>query len=327
MRDEDDDERPRDAAAAGASTRTLAIMTGIITAMVGLNTLVVSCTSGRLETAAREQRQAEVEEQFWLERFRELDEIQGSTVLSDKQKVQRVRFQVRLAAARRINQSPMLNESMRRRFAIAHALDSEFGTYVSNMPPPLGAAANDADYGFTEAARLATAGDSSESSAGGDDVAITTNATPYTRQNLIQLSPSVANRWDFDIFWCASQDEAVADANFRIALRVGEYLRDANGTFSDERFGRVRVRVLPVSLQGRGYPQENDGLSIGYDRRNADELALATEVANALAGEETVQLSFLLRPKVQRTRWYLSMFICGDRTAPRRDSPAATPAK
>lgn len=122
--------------------------------------------------------------------------------------------------------------------------------------------------------------------------------------------PSAATRWgnyDFDIFWCEASDASAEQAAKAITAAL----------IQQGAQGRVRTRVLPTARNNDpGY--RNDGFLVAYnddeEKIAEDLMKIAGTAANTVFGNAPT-----FGPKVskQKTKWYLSAFVCPDAYPPR----------
>ncbi len=153
------------------------------------------------------------------------------------------------------------------------------------------------------------------------DLSASAPALPFPRRDLVELSGLSKTGWDIDLFWCERRPvgddrqtvltaDLDSDRNFAEALGLGQKLAaraNANEPLGGQKIGRVRVRILPETLQSN---EKYDGLSGGlYLMSDSDaETALANRIWE-LDKRLTVQRKDALigQPK---TDWYVSGFFC-----------------
>ncbi len=104
---------------------------------------------------------------------------------------------------------------------------------------------------------------------------------------------------DYDIFWCERSGEIAKNQAGLIA----------NQLKSEGAKGRVRVRELPASVNSKsGYKVSGYTIRMGKSEiRQANALKKLSEQVLANQGYST---EFNLQPSRQKTRWYLSAYVC-----------------
>jgi hypothetical protein len=128
------------------------------------------------------------------------------------------------------------------------------------------------------------------------------------------LSMGLASGWDIDVFWCAGGGAQTEAANYSVALDRARSLAAAATAQTQiapgVRLGRVRVRVLPEARQGLipGTRVINAALGDGHQMRaEASEAAAAERIAAFLNRKQPPFQPFQSQT---RTPWYLSLFAC-----------------
>lgn len=112
----------------------------------------------------------------------------------------------------------------------------------------------------------------------------------------------VSSGWRIDMFWCARPSAVEEAAQFAQACNAYKALTAQKTVGDGKPLGRVRLRRLPASLQGKGYP--TSGSFVRYDSGDLEEQLLAQAIASQMPGAS-------VQPAHSGTRWYLSTFSCG----------------
>lgn len=114
-------------------------------------------------------------------------------------------------------------------------------------------------------------------------------------------TPAKLGHYDFDVFWCeASGPQAEMGAQ---AIGAALTSRGAQG--------RVRIRVLPANRnEDPGY--QHNGFVIRYNAPEEQDMSrMLKEIADeALQSVYDREMTFRARESAQKTRWYLSAFVC-----------------
>ncbi len=105
--------------------------------------------------------------------------------------------------------------------------------------------------------------------------------------------------WDYDVFWCETSGE---NARIQASLIVDQLKQEGAK-------GRIRVRELPASVNAKsGY--KISGYAI---RRSENEVAQANalkDLSEGVLSQQGYTPVFNVQPTSQKTRWYISAFIC-----------------
>lgn len=128
---------------------------------------------------------------------------------------------------------------------------------------------------------------------------------------IISYSGASEAGWDLDIFWCRGPRQ---DVDFRRAEMLGRELgamaEDGRAIAPGVRLGRVRTRPASVAYQRQpASPAARSWVVADASPGEAEAAAAARASANILLGHELLGMG---RSGGAPTRWYLSMFLCGD---------------
>ncbi len=105
--------------------------------------------------------------------------------------------------------------------------------------------------------------------------------------------------FDYDIFWCESSGRAAKEQAGIIA----------NQMKADGAKGRVRVRELPNSVNAKsGY--KVSGYSIRMGKSELRQANALKEMSEEVLDSNGFNADFVLQPTRQRTKWYLSAYVC-----------------
>jgi len=299
------DDDPKSQGAPQAPTRMIAIAATVITALVGLNTLVVSCSSEKMARAQALRQANDAKEQFWRGMFSDLSET--LSLPEGNARTARLIVLNQLLSTHKEDGGPYAE--YRANFVTL------FNASISQEEKSSLAVNKAKGLDYKTSVRRSNSGELINSS---DDVALENVGEVIIKQPLVQLTASSASKWDIDVFWCdgANETSPTGRKNFRDAMEVGKALKklaDADAYVGGERLGRIRVRVLPYDLQDSSPYKDNSKMQvIRYSESN--EKKLAEDLRNLDWGE----LKFQVGPSVTPTPWYLSMFICS------RNNSAAT---
>lgn len=136
------------------------------------------------------------------------------------------------------------------------------------------------------------------------------------------LSAGSPTGYDIDVFWCAGDREA---DNAAVAQRAAVSLAAKADTLQPVgpgvRFGRVRLRPLPIALQTQGSYADR-GYRIVYDLGPGDRAA-ASAVKSVL--DASSPPAFTPGTSDKPSKWYVSVFVCPAASAHVPTTPAATP--
>lgn len=105
--------------------------------------------------------------------------------------------------------------------------------------------------------------------------------------------------WDYDIFWCSSSGES--------AREQAQLIRDQLENEGAE--GRIRVRELPPSVNAKS-EYKISGYAIRRGEDEIDQAKALEKLSERVLSENGYPASFEQQPTSQRTRWYISAFVC-----------------
>lgn len=314
----------------GASAKTLGFFTGIISFMVGVNTLVVSCSNDRAAKLQAASTYVAAEEKFWTDRYTE----QAAVLAMEKgnpDRLQRLKLLYVLGMTHAFDPARAGDDQARIFETRFNALKNHFAKLFEQKENFTENENNEIsllsfDIGQTLA--QAEVGESGNSPVRASDQQITIISSEdigsAPRNNLLQLTLGNQNGYDFDIFWCDASDNAMAQQNYDDALTAGNALAtmaNENQRIYGQSIGRVRVRVLPIARQGGQYPSPFDPRTSGLSIRPDASIDAEKEIANALLELPTWKDGGYRRvDSTTNSQWYISMFVCH---APATSSNAA----
>ena len=335
----------------GASAKTLGFFTGIITIVLGINTLVVGCSNRKIEEEKSHREYIQAEEDFWAKKYAEFADI----VRMDPGKADRMsllrsayfnagmhffdpnragiqadslrakafyQMQIVYLSNFQLERGVLIQSEYEELNDISKLVDrstDEFEEKNIEFRREHESLMNRRIVPFSVSQTRTEQSNDYRPNAPTTDQPTTgaaTTGTPPTnfRPSENILATGVPTGYDFDIFWCDATENAVAQRNYDEALRSGNALAakaNRNGTIAHQAIGRVRVRMLPIELQGQGYPSPMDsrtqGLSIRPDSRFATENTIASELLNM---EPWKSAGYRPLPGSSASQWYISMFVC-----------------
>jgi hypothetical protein len=317
----------------GTRTGFLGMAAILATALVGFNTLVISCSTERASRDAAQLHQIEERERFWTDAMRELsDVLRARAEAGNSSSTTSWELRCRLLAQRtapfvedkaresseaadgEIELSPVLLALDNRVFALQKA----FVDQISNSDLvgfPCATIYQSARHDNIDARRDAS---TIIAGAGAQATAVTEAIT--ARQDLIELTPLSDTGWDIDVFWCERSNEPWAsDQNFTNALDLGRRLlregRDSGG-LDGHTLGRIRIRMLASFLQvEQPYSDYASSRYLVWETSQDEEKGLAEAIITRLdRGLEAHPVT--PGPSIPVTEWYVSVFYCGAGTPP-----------
>lgn len=105
--------------------------------------------------------------------------------------------------------------------------------------------------------------------------------------------------WDYDIFWCERSGESAKDQAGLIANQLKA--EGANG--------KIRVRELPASVNAKsGY--KVSGYTIRMGKSEIKQGNALKKMSEHILSDQGYTAEFNLQPTRQKTRWYLSAYVC-----------------
>jgi len=311
-------------------TQRVGVVGGLIAALVGLNTLVTSCSREQSQRYAEFRAAAGAEEATWRGLYNDyLATFDKDINETDRQK----RL---IAIADLANREPPTF----REFQLGYLRDDKDSKAaaidrIARMKQGLLKAIGNPDSSGEQVVQVIAQNEKRAADATAirprDDseaaqvvqqatvaaARITPSATPLTTTQI--LAAGNPKGWDVDLFWCASPDPAVAQQNYSTALDRARLLGDAaegrRPIAPGVNLGRIRLRVLPTSSQGKlpnglVYPSLGNGLQLRYEDRTPRE---RTELGAARAIQRLLNQrspATALITAGTPTPWYMSMFVC-----------------
>jgi hypothetical protein len=132
------------------------------------------------------------------------------------------------------------------------------------------------------------------------EIALDNAGTPVAHA---ATTPADVGKWgnyDLDIFWCEGQSDS--GANQAIATRIAGF-RSTDSKAS----GRWRLRPLPVAVNQRsGYRVSGIQVRVSSE----DERPIAQQLIKLMDTQLGIRQA-TIKPTIQKTPWYLSVFVCG----------------
>jgi len=316
------------------------LLTVLVTAVAGFNSLVVGCAADRASRDAAQRHRVEERERFWTDAMEDLAGIVKARAIGGAE-MAGAQAHCRLLATRtapfldpapsdsirsadgEVERTPEMLELERRAYRLQQAFvdkirDPELidpGCSQTFDAARIAAVAQ-GDHGaavVAEAAAGATpAGSAAFQPSGEIAEAI------LARQDLIDLTPSRTAGWDVDLFWCERRDEAGTRANFDDALAMAEHLAarvQAGEGLGGVALGRVRLRMLASSLQGQGgYRRLADGGYILLDRPAEREVARAFAQVRLRTPQRLRVVERFADDPATATDSYVALFHCANGT-------------
>ena len=318
-------------------TKRIGVIGGLIAALVGLNTLVTSCSREQSQRYADFRAAANAEEANWRALYGDYIAAFHQSVEDDDRRKRLFAIEVlsrrdppdfhefRLGLLRddpeakraAIERIRAMKAGLRAAITNPDASDPQVVKAVAQnqsdrtadataIRPRQGAAADRAQAVVQQAARVPP------------------SVTPVAATQV--LAAGSRTGWDLDLFWCASRDPVIERQNYSIALDRGRLLAQrANARTAIAPgviLGRIRLRVLPTSRQGPQasgfvYPVAGDGLQVRYEDKASSnrEERTAGQAVLRLLNDRASGFSFF--PSEQPTPFYMSLFVCtGTSAAP-----------
>ena len=119
----------------------------------------------------------------------------------------------------------------------------------------------------------------------------------------VATTPADVGKWgnyDLDIFWCEGQPDS--GANQVIATKIAGFRATDN-----KASGRWRLRPLPVAVNQRsGYRVSGIQVRVSSE----DERPIAQQLIKLMDTQLSIRQASI-KPTIQKTPWYLSVFVCG----------------
>jgi hypothetical protein len=349
---------PSDGTSSSRSMGFLGLAAVAATALVGFNTLVVSCSDSRKARDAAQLHQIEESEHFWTEAMNDLSSVvearaqqpapdagTGNTegqpgwesrcVLLAARTAPFVELNVPSGAKADDGEMTMSSELLPLRQR-AFDLQKTFVDQITNAALVGETCAR--QFSATRAVTIAENDRKRAFVRGKTDEGVTpdrplTDAI-FAREDLIALTGPSKNGWDIDLFWCERPGDEVASAtNFTEALNLGRTIaaQEASGALvAGDPWGQIRVRKLAAALQPtRAFEAyARDRTVVGDD---PNESPVIDELVEAAPPEVQPGIRRSQRPATTiapRTRWYISAFFCkaGNPPIPQPQEQAASPA-
>jgi hypothetical protein len=316
------------------ATRTMGIITAVLTGLVAFNTLVYSCANDRKAREEAAIGRLESEEKFWNDATKELSELirQRGTGLVP---VANLDQQCRLLAFRTIGRTQPgdltleedeeIFKEFNRAADVNNRVQNLRKIFVDSIQNPKIVDSSCVDS-FNDAQIKAQDDivETQEIISRTPNYKMSSSVDDSIRQRLpsIALTPVSSNGWDIDVFWCARRDPAAQSANFERALNEGLALAamaQRGDRIGNERLGRIRVRTLSESAQNVTGPfvYFKTGNRLLFDKGNKAEEELAAELTRLLnqAGPNGTRGNLAngeikTQDQQRPSKWYLSLFIC-----------------
>lgn len=247
----------------------------LLSAFVGFNTLVTSCAAERASRDAALLQKIGQREQFWTQAIHDLDDIlkdklaagSGSDAWTARCRLLAVRtapFSIQQTRMQTFGASESaLSDEILDMEARVGDLQAGFADQMrdTSLVGPTCALIFEAQLqrAADRQGLVTDFGPADE----GPKLAADTPALPAARRDLIELTGLSEKGVDTDIFWCerrpadpgnaqeVREADRTSDLNFAEALKFASLVaaRAAGGPLKDDPIGRVRVRILPASLQ------------------------------------------------------------------------------
>lgn len=343
---------PSGSASGSRSMGFLGLAAVAATALVGFNTLVVSCSDSRRARDAAQLHQIEESEHFWTEAMDDLSSVvearaqqpaaeaatgragqpgwESRCVLLAARTAPFIELNAPSEATADDGEVTISSELLPLRER-AFQLQKAFVAQITNVALVGDTCAR--QFSTTRARTIAEDDRKRAIVKGSVDAGVAPDR-PLTdaivaREDLIALTGPSKDGWDIDLFWCErTGDEAASAVNFNEALKLGKAIADqeeAGDLVGGDPWGQIRVRKLAAALQpAPAYRAYARGLSVVSDDPNED------PVINALVAAAP-GLTRVPRPATTvapRTRWYVSAFFCnaGGPPMPQSREQTASPA-
>ena len=298
----------------GLLTLGVAVVTGI----VGLNTLVVSCSSDQLVRSQEQQRIIDREEEYWRSINNELVEASALDLGTPKRiakmnaifssyeshKATISRPDLHEGKEKMVSCEPQENTPMKNVYTIYLGRCEDFGNLIF---------LNTADTSIEQNSRRLAEERIQESTA----PEVVTKAAEGLALISTRSFSSISEGFDIDVFWCdrgtATTEAADATrANYADAGRIAAFLGETANKhvkYNSQMLGAVRARVLSQQRQtDPGYKNNSTRNRIRWDTPAERELAkeLAKAVANMPGGGFNLEVAYSGTP----TLWYMGIFAC-----------------
>ena len=303
----------------------LATLGAIVTAIVGFNSTLTSCSNDTVNRYAAFRSAVTTEETFWKDRYSEYVQISAE---QDKTLRKQKLFAIAALAQHPVPSFEEYSlgffssgteriEAIKRLDAMRDTLKAALATDRTGDPEVAAAVQQAAAFERVQAetvqADTATAG-SAEAPMSQGAVTKVVDASPNTLPQTLSLGKPTG--WDIDLFWCAGGGPDNERNNYAIALDRARKLRDLASRGARLTpgvwLGRVRLRVLPELQQGGRYPALGSGNTLSIDPGNGE-----PEAAAAMLGFlNKSQPQFSQIASDAGSRYYISGYVCNASPTP-----------
>lgn len=344
---------PSDSAGSSRSMGFLGLAAVAATALVGFNTLVVSCSDSRKARDAAQLHQIEESERFWTEAMNDLSSVvearsqqpapsagagqpgwESRCVLLAARTAPFVELNAPSEVTAEDGEVTMSSDLLplrQRAFDLQKAFVEQIGNaaLVGETCARQFSATRAVTIAENDRKRAFVRGKADEGRIPDRPL---TDAI-FAREDLIALTGPSKTGWDIDLFWCERIGDEVASAtNFTEALKLGKAIaaQETNGVLvAGDPWGQIRVRKLAAPLQPtRAFDAYvRDRTVVGDD---PNENPVIDELVKAAPPEIQSGVQRGQRPATTiapRTRWYVSAFFCkaGNPPVPQPQEQAASP--
>lgn len=297
----------------------LATLGAIVTAIVGFNSALTSCSKDTVARYEAFRGAVTTEESFWKDRYTEY------VAISSEQNKD-VRRQ-KLFAIAALAQHPVPSfaeysfglmdpgkerkEAVTRLSAMRETLLAALATDRTGDPAVAAAVQQSVAFEREQAETVSAAAAPDQTPAPGlkpDVVTAQVDITPTTVPQTLSLGKP--SGWDIDLFWCAGGGDETEKRNYALALdrarRLGSASTAGRPVAPGVTLGRIRLRVLPELKQGGRYPALGSGNTLSVDGGNGEPEAAAA----VLSLLNKVQPAFNQAASDAGSRFYLSGYVC-----------------
>lgn len=316
-------------------SRRIGLIGGLIAALVGLNTLLTTCSREQAARYAEFRLAVAAEEAVWRALYDDYLSAFASNVDPESRRARLVAIQ-KLADRepppfREFKLGLLRDDPDAKRLATERlwkmrtGLEAALGNPDSSVPQVVRAVEDSKKFREDEANKILPRSGEAAIAVQRSIVAEVTPAAPQVTTRTQVLAAGVANGWDIDLFWCSSDDATINQQNYNIAMSKGSLLArisSARNTIAPGvQLGRVRLRALPPSRQGllpNGllYPRLGDGLQLRYENQAPSErIELPAARAVATLVNQSPPGAALFASQTP-TPFYLSLFVCAGPNRP-----------
>jgi len=309
----------------GGVNGRIATIGAIITAIVGINSSLSSCSADTANRYAAFRTAVSTEEGFWKDRFSEYSEIMDTQDADDRKRklwalAAMAGHDVPDFAEYRLglfDDRGAIQAARKRLQGMRDTLNGALTSEITADPKVADAVQKSLEFDGQQD-KLAETPASPDVPPPADPIATISGNKPDYRT--LTLSNGTAKGWDIDVFWCAGGMSDVEMGNYSVALdraqRLAKLATAGQKLSPSFTLGRIRLRALPELRQGGAYPAPGSGNTIRAEA-SKDEQEAAGALMSAL---NHVSPGFTLAGSNSPTPWYLSAFVCG---APKQTASAA----